>query len=128
MDSTSARVTVKARPDAITLDLAKTAVLVVDMQNDFGSEGGMFQRAGIDVSAIRAAIRPTAEVLEAARVAGLRVIYLTMEFREDLSDLGAEDSPKPCSTSLHGCWRASSDAGRRRSYSHSGHLEYPNCG
>jgi ureidoacrylate peracid hydrolase len=93
MDTTSERVTVKARPDSIALDLTKTAVIVVDMQNDFGSEGGMFERAGIDISAIRAAIRPTAEVLEAARVAGLRVIYLTMEFREDLSDLGAEDSP-----------------------------------
>jgi ureidoacrylate peracid hydrolase len=93
MDLTSERITVKARPGSVTLDLAKTAVLVVDMQNDFGSEGGMFQRAGIDVSAIRAAITPTAEVLKAARVAGLRIIYLTMEFREDLSDLGSEDSP-----------------------------------
>ena len=35
-----------AKPEAITLDPARTAVIVVDMQNDFGSKGGMFDRAG----------------------------------------------------------------------------------
>jgi ureidoacrylate peracid hydrolase len=75
------------------IELSKTAVLVVDMQNDFGSEGGMFDRAGIDISPIRNAVAPTAAVLSAARQAGLKVIYLTMEFREDLSDIGPDDSP-----------------------------------
>jgi ureidoacrylate peracid hydrolase len=93
MEAASQKITISARPSSITLDLAKTAVLVVDMQNDFGSEGGMFQRAGIDISAIRAAVLPTARVLEAARSAGIRIIYLTMGIREHLSDLGAEDSP-----------------------------------
>jgi nicotinamidase-related amidase len=41
-----------ATPEAILLDIATTAVLVVDMQNDFGSKGGMFDRAGIDISGI----------------------------------------------------------------------------
>jgi hypothetical protein len=30
-----------AKPGAITLDPVMTAVIVVDMQNDFGSKGGM---------------------------------------------------------------------------------------
>jgi hypothetical protein len=42
-----------AKPEAITLDPAMTAVIVVDMQNDFGSKGGMFDRAGIDISGIQ---------------------------------------------------------------------------
>ena len=59
--------TINARPEAITVDLARTAVLVIDMQNDFGSKDGMFDLAGIDISVIRKAIQPTAGVLAAAR-------------------------------------------------------------
>ena len=75
------------------MDVATTAVIVVDMQNDFGTNGGMFHRAGIDISMIQEAINPTAKVLAAARKAGIRIIYLKMGYREDLSDLGSEDSP-----------------------------------
>jgi len=92
--STKSRaIRIDAKPDPITIDTAKTAVIVVDMQNDFGAKGGMFDRAGIDVSGIRKAIAPTAQVLAAARRAGIKVVYLKMAFRPDLSDLGAPDSP-----------------------------------
>ena len=63
------------------------------MQNDFGSEGGMFQRAGINISMIQAAVAPTAKVLAAARKEGIKVIYLKMAFKPDLSDAGPSDSP-----------------------------------
>jgi ureidoacrylate peracid hydrolase len=69
------------------------AVLVIDMQNDFGAKGGMFDRAGIDISGIRQVIGPTAQVLASARQAGLEIVYLKMGFRPDLSDLGPPDSP-----------------------------------
>jgi len=49
-------VTVDAKPTPVALDTHKTAVMVVDMQNDFGARTGMFARAGIDVSLIRATI------------------------------------------------------------------------
>src|SRR5205085_4142202 len=65
----------------ITLDLAKTAILVIDMQNDFGSEGGMFDRAGIDISMIQKAVGTTAKVLAEGRKAGIKIIYLKMAFR-----------------------------------------------
>jgi hypothetical protein len=42
-----------AKPEAIAFDPEKTALIVVDMQNDFGSKGGMFDRAGIDISGIQ---------------------------------------------------------------------------
>jgi ureidoacrylate peracid hydrolase len=82
-----------ARPGPIAVDAARTAVIVVDMQNDFGSDGGMFHRAGIDISMIRAAVAPTRRVLTVARQAGMKVIYLKMGFRPDLSDAGVPDSP-----------------------------------
>ena len=82
----------EAKPESITFDPAKTAVIVVDMQNDFGSKGGMFDRAGIDISGIQKAVGPTAKVLAAARKAGVKIIYLKMGYKPDLSDLGATDS------------------------------------
>lgn len=87
------RVVIPARPGPLQIDTATTALVIVDMQNDFGSEGGSFQRAGIDISMIRAAVAPTARALGAARAHGIKVVYLKMGFRPDLSDAGAVDSP-----------------------------------
>ena len=42
----SKSVKIEARPESITIDSHRTAALVVDMQNDFGAKGGMFDRAG----------------------------------------------------------------------------------
>jgi ureidoacrylate peracid hydrolase len=93
MRSPGSQITVDANPAALAIDPTESAVIVVDMQNDFGSEGGMFALAGIDISDIRAAIAPTARTLETARRAGLTIIYLKMGFRPDLSDAGAPDAP-----------------------------------
>src|SRR5205809_7333219 len=85
-------VTLNAKPEPITINPARTAVIVVDMENDFVAKGGMFDRAGADISGAQKAIAPTAKVLAAARQAGLKIIYLKMGYRPDLSDLGATDS------------------------------------
>src|SRR5688572_78795 len=84
--------TINAKPEPIVIDAGQTALIVVDMQNDFGSEGGMFQRAGIDISMIQAAVAPTAKVLSAARKEGIKIIYLKMGFKPDLSDAGSPDT------------------------------------
>jgi ureidoacrylate peracid hydrolase len=81
-----------AKPEPVAIDTATTAVMVVDMQNDFGSKGGMFDLAGRDISGIQKAVAPTARVVAAARTAGIKIVYLKMAFRPDLSDLGAPDS------------------------------------
>lgn len=86
-------VSINAQPGPMEIDLARTAVIVIDMQNDFGSRGGMFDRAGVDISGIQAAVAPTARVLAAARRVGLKVVYLKMGFQADLSDSGPPDSP-----------------------------------
>ena len=86
-------VSINAKPDPITIDPSLTTALVVDMQNDFAAPGGMFDRAGIDISITRAAIGPTAKALAAIRQAGVGIIYLKMGFRPDLSDLGPPDAP-----------------------------------
>jgi ureidoacrylate peracid hydrolase len=86
-------VVIDARPEPLAIDAHRTAVIVVDMQNDFGAEGGMFARAGIRIADIAAVVDPIVQVLDAARRAGMTVVYLTMEFESDLSDAGAPDAP-----------------------------------
>ena len=84
--------TIEAKPEPITIDTGQTAVIVVDMQNDFCSKGGLFDRAGINISAVLKAVNPTRKVLGAARETGIKVVYLKMGFRPDLSDLGQTES------------------------------------
>jgi len=84
---------IQATPAPVEIDPARTALIVIDMQNAFGSPGGMFDKAGIGISGIQAAVAPTRAVVEAARQAGMKIVYLKMGFLPDLSDLGAEDVP-----------------------------------
>lgn len=84
-----------AEPEPISLDLARTAVLVVDMQNAFASPGGMLDLAGIDVTPAGEAILNASLVIEAARAAGLPVVYLVIGWPEDGSTAGGPDSPNP---------------------------------
>jgi ureidoacrylate peracid hydrolase len=82
-----------ARPQPIRLPMSQTAVMVIDMQNDFAMAGGLFDRAGIDVSGIRAVVAPTARVLSSARAARLPIVYIQIGFRPNLSDLYQPGSP-----------------------------------
>ncbi len=93
MESKDSVVTVEARPEPLTIDLARTAILVIDMQNDFCSPGGGFARAGIDTLGVRSVIPLISTVLAAARRSGVQVVYVKMEHQPDLSDLGAQDNP-----------------------------------
>jgi ureidoacrylate peracid hydrolase len=92
--STSSRViSIPAKPERVEIDTATTAVIVVDMQNDFATKKGMLDLAGMDISSIQRSIGPIAAVLTCARDAGMKIVYLKMGFRPDLSDLGRSDSP-----------------------------------
>jgi ureidoacrylate peracid hydrolase len=93
MEASAGRQTIiEAQPEPLTVNCVETAVMVVDMQNDFCSKGGLFDRAGINISAVQRAVGPTRKVLSAAREAGIKIVYLKMGFRADLSDLGDADS------------------------------------
>ena len=55
------------------------ALVVVDMQNDFASRGGMFHRAGIDIAGIQAIVPRIATVLDGARAAGMLARLIEQE-------------------------------------------------
>jgi ureidoacrylate peracid hydrolase len=86
-------VTINARPEAIEVDLHRTAMIVVDMQNAFVSKGGMFDTFGWDISAARAALNNTKKIIEAAREAGCRIVFLKMSYEPDYSNSGGTESP-----------------------------------
>jgi nicotinamidase-related amidase len=86
-------ITIEATPHPIVLEPARAAVIVVDMQNDYGSKGGMFDRMGIALDGFAQAADRTAQVLACARQSGFTIIYLAMGFLPDLSNLGPEGAP-----------------------------------
>lgn len=57
------------------VDPRRAAVLVIDMQNDFCSEGGFIHRLGFDLTRRRGAIERIAAFLEQARAAGVPVMH-----------------------------------------------------
>jgi ureidoacrylate peracid hydrolase len=84
MDNTRTLLTLETRTGILSIDPGRIAVLVVDMQNDFVSPGGMFDRGGVDISGVHAIIRPTSRMLAAARHAGWPVVYLRMGFPPEM--------------------------------------------
>jgi ureidoacrylate peracid hydrolase len=84
---------VVALPETVLIDPRSTAIVVVDMQNDFAAPGGMFDRAGIPIGGIQAIVPPIRRVMDAGRAAGMRIVFLTMQFAADLSDAGAPEAP-----------------------------------
>jgi ureidoacrylate peracid hydrolase len=88
-------VELSAEPAPITIDLDRTALIVVDMQNAFASPGGMLDLAGIDVRLAGDVIANARLVREAARRARVPVVYLTIGYPPDQSTAGGPDSPNP---------------------------------
>jgi nicotinamidase-related amidase len=78
--------TVDAEPEPLTLDLERTAVVMIDMQRDFLEPGGFGESLGNDVSLLSAAIKPCQALLRMARRHRLLVIHTREGHRPDLSD------------------------------------------
>jgi nicotinamidase-related amidase len=79
-------VTIEAEPTPQSIDLEKTALVIIDMQRDFLEPGGFGAALGNDVTRLQAAVAPCRAVLAAARKAGLLVIHTREGHRPDLSD------------------------------------------
>jgi ureidoacrylate peracid hydrolase len=60
------------------VDPEHTALVVVDMQKDFCTPGGAFDRLGVDISMYPPMVPRLARLLDGARGAGVLVIYVQM--------------------------------------------------
>ncbi|MES1172569.1 MAG: cysteine hydrolase [Bacteroidota bacterium] len=82
----SAIVTVDAEPEPLSIDPARTAVVMIDMQRDFLEPGGFGETLGNDVSLLTAAVGPCRALLEVARARKILIIHTREGHRPDLSD------------------------------------------
>ena len=88
-----AAVTLPARPEGLRLDPKQTAVVVIDMQNAYASEGGYVDLAGFDITGAAGVIGKIGTVLQTARDAGVQVIYLQNGWDKDYVEAGGPGSP-----------------------------------
>jgi nicotinamidase-related amidase len=77
---------IEAEPEALTVDLARTAVVMIDMQRDFLEPGGFGEALGNDVSLLARAVGPCGALLEGARRRGILIVHTREGHRPDLSD------------------------------------------
>lgn len=77
----------EAEPQNLVLDLSRTALIVVDMQNDFCGETGWISSMGIDFAAARDLINPINETAEALRQIGVPVVWVNWGVRPDRANL-----------------------------------------
>ncbi len=89
----SRRVLLQAEPEPLEIDLQRTAVIVVDMQNAFVSKGGIFDLWGKDISKAQKITEPIKRISSTARAKGLKVVYIAHRHSPDLHDGGGPNSP-----------------------------------
>lgn len=66
---------------------ANTALLVIDLQEDFLSPTGYFARKGYDPAPLRAILPTVNRLISAARAAGLTIIHTRQGYRGDMADM-----------------------------------------
>ena len=65
----------------------RTCVLLIDLQNDFLHPEGWYAQSGVDISHMRRVIEPCHRLVEAARAAGVPILWTRHGYR-DVRDAG----------------------------------------
>ena len=84
----SGMVTLQAEPEPLSIDLNRTAVLVIDMQNAFVSKGGMFDLWGFDISHFTQVVKSIKKITSTARARKVKVVYIAHRLSPDLREVG----------------------------------------
>ncbi|KAF6667699.1 pyrimidine utilization protein B [Pantoea sp. EKM101V] len=87
------QVELPARPEPIAFPPAQSALIVVDMQNAYATEGGYLDLAGFDVSATQPVIAKIHQAVTAARAAGVQIIWFQNGWDSDYVEAGDVGSP-----------------------------------
>lgn len=80
-------VTIAAEPQLVTFDLERTALLVIDLQNDFCAKGGWVDSLGVDYTPDRAPIEPVRRLVPRLRQAGVHIVWVNWGNRPDLGNM-----------------------------------------
>jgi nicotinamidase-related amidase len=81
-------VTIAAAPQDVRLDVSRTALIIVDMQNDFCHPQGWLASIGVDVTPARAPIGQLSRLTASCRKKDVPIIWLNWGNRPDLLNLG----------------------------------------
>ncbi|PRX30876.1 nicotinamidase-related amidase [Paraburkholderia sp. BL18I3N2] len=79
--------TLPCEPQNVRIDLRSTAIIVIDMQNDFCTNGGWVAQIGGDFAVDRAPIAPLQRLLPVLRKSGVAVIWVNWGNRPDLANM-----------------------------------------
>ena len=82
-------VSLQARPQKLLIDVYSSALVVIDMQNDFCHPEGWFGQKGVSMRATRKPIPMLQKLLPLWRAAGGRVVWLNWGVRPDTLNLPA---------------------------------------
>lgn len=69
-------------------DKSRAALIVVDMQNGFVHADGSCARTGFPIAAVAGAVAPCRAAIDAARAAGVPVVFTRYTYRADFRDGG----------------------------------------
>ncbi|EOC0010348.1 pyrimidine utilization protein B [Cronobacter turicensis] len=86
-------VNLMARPEALTFAPEQSALIVVDMQNAYASQGGYLDLAGFDVSTTAPVIENIKTAVAAAREAGMTIVWFQNGWDSDYLEAGGPGSP-----------------------------------
>ena len=97
----------------ITLKKAKTAMIVVDMQNGFLDDEGSMVKTGMDITELKKTVEPVRSLVEACHSCGIPIIFTRMVQRADFKDAGLRIERRPAlkevSSLVAGTWDAELD-------------------
>jgi nicotinamidase-related amidase len=78
---------VAAEPQRVTFDLERSALIVIDMQNDFCAKDGWVDHLGVDFTPDRAPIEPLRRLVPKLRQAGAHIVWVNWGNRPDLANM-----------------------------------------
>jgi nicotinamidase-related amidase len=80
-------ITLPTETKKLHLDLAKAAILVIDMQNDFCHSEGWLSHIGVDITPARTPIEPLKNLLPQLRNVNVPVVWINWGNRPDLLNI-----------------------------------------
>ena len=83
----SRSMSLKTESKTLEIDMSKTALLVIDMQNDFCHPQGWLSHIGVDVNPAREPIEPLQNLLPQLRTVNIPIIWLNWGNRPDLLNI-----------------------------------------
>jgi ureidoacrylate peracid hydrolase len=86
------KVILAAEPQPLEIDINRTALIVVDMQNTFVKKGGLMDSHNVDLSLFDSAIKAIKEMTGVFKRKGLKVIYIAHVTSSDFRETGGMDT------------------------------------